>query len=807
MILCILQAVFSKKFNTFEKIRFHIMKKLIYFGLYLLTSIILIQPQSFAQRPTSYGKEFRLTFLPNYLGSATLLTLDFSSRNLATVTVHTMYQDSTFFVLPGLVTTFQVPDYATDYSSFDVSDNTIHITSDQDLSVFATNSADRSTDATMVLPIPLLGTDYILQTYNESIGQFQAYGSCIATVDKTTVEITPASTMGPYSAGETFTVVLNAGESYVVASDNPQGTRIRSTDPCKPIAVFSATQCTNVQAPFCDHLFEQMWPVKYWGKTFLSVPLLARSGGDTYQITASEDNTKVKMNKTTNIASLNAYESTTLIIDKPSVIESNYPISVLQLSNGGSYDNNEFSDPFMVDLLPVEEAVDFITFSTTNGASLDSVNHYVNVTCKTADIQTVFLDTNLLYDNFKPYKAAPEYSYAQVSVKNLVPLAPLSTHALVSSGGMNAIVYGYAYHYSYGYAVGGSTLNTSFSFGYDEVACTQKDIHFYANLKNVPYINMFFWDFGDATTSTLSNPTHTYASPGTYSVQLIIADSNGCFIDSVTQDVTVNVREITKPTVTTSDDKTICKGESVQLSASGGTRYTWYPTEGLSNPNISNPVASPTQSTKYVVTVSSDSTCSFDTASIFISIKLPPIAKAKYEVSNYDVQFHSYTDDNVNAWTWDFGDNSPLNYDMEPLHTYPAKGTYKGKLVVKRACGDENSVEFSIVINGSSIYTDSVKNDPSDTTGGGGGGAGILNRSKETFVSLTPNPAQDYVQIHSAKEIKAMRLFDINGRLIQSWTGNPETISLRGIEAGLYFVQIKFNAQTTPVTLKLIREN
>jgi len=37
----------------------------------------------------------------------------------------------------------------------------------------------------------------------------------------------------------------------------------------------------------------------------------------------------------------------------------------------------------------------------------------------------------------------------------------------------------------------------------------------------------------------------------------------------------------------------ICKGESVQLLASGGNTYVWSPTNGLNNPSISNPIASP----------------------------------------------------------------------------------------------------------------------------------------------------------------------------------------------------------------------
>lgn len=45
----------------------------------------------------------------------------------------------------------------------------------------------------------------------------------------------------------------------------------------------------------------------------------------------------------------------------------------------------------------------------------------------------------------------------------------------------------------------------------------------------------------------------------------------------------------------------INEGGSVQLNASGGLRYIWSPAEGLSNSEISNPVASPDKSTTYTV--------------------------------------------------------------------------------------------------------------------------------------------------------------------------------------------------------------
>jgi len=48
-------------------------------------------------------------------------------------------------------------------------------------------------------------------------------------------------------------------------------------------------------------------------------------------------------------------------------------------------------------------------------------------------------------------------------------------------------------------------------------------------------------------------------------------------------------------------DRMICAGESVTLAAAGGSSYAWSPSEGLSAPNIANPVASPAVTTTYTV--------------------------------------------------------------------------------------------------------------------------------------------------------------------------------------------------------------
>ncbi|TAD98414.1 MAG: T9SS C-terminal target domain-containing protein, partial [Bacteroidetes bacterium] len=68
----------------------------------------------------------------------------------------------------------------------------------------------------------------------------------------------------------------------------------------------------------------------------------------------------------------------------------------------------------------------------------------------------------------------------------------------------------------------------------------------------------------------------------------------------------------------------MCAGKSTQLNATGGISYQWSPTTGLSDPKIANPIASPTKTTIYTVSVNTGGTCGTVKDSVQISIDALP---------------------------------------------------------------------------------------------------------------------------------------------------------------------------------------
>lgn len=91
-------------------------------------------------------------------------------------------------------------------------------------------------------------------------------------------------------------------------------------------------------------------------------------------------------------------------------------------------------------------------------------------------------------------------------------------------------------------------------------------------------MNTWAWNFGDATTSTLQEPTKTWTTPGTYNVSLKGVADDGC-IDTAAKAVIVSL----PPVVTmTPDSLGACNGSSITFTVQNpitGAVYNWYDDE------------------------------------------------------------------------------------------------------------------------------------------------------------------------------------------------------------------------------------
>ena len=95
-------------------------------------------------------------------------------------------------------------------------------------------------------------------------------------------------------------------------------------------------------------------------------------------------------------------------------------------------------------------------------------------------------------------------------------------------------------------------------------------------------------------------------------------DSNGC---SNTDSIEVLINNL--PSITISNDTSICIGDTINISAEGGSAFQWLNTEQISDVNIENPDIWPTSTSIYSVIVTNTNNCS-DTSSVEISVNPLP---------------------------------------------------------------------------------------------------------------------------------------------------------------------------------------
>jgi len=88
------------------------------------------------------------------------------------------------------------------------------------------------------------------------------------------------------------------------------------------------------------------------------------------------------------------------------------------------------------------------------------------------------------------------------------------------------------------------------NFTYSAPSCETGTINFTdISVANVGTIVSWAWNFGDPpsgpnNTSTLQNPSHTYASAGTYNVTLVVTTNNGCVSIEPSRQVVINARPL-----------------------------------------------------------------------------------------------------------------------------------------------------------------------------------------------------------------------------------------------------------------------
>lgn len=166
-------------------------------------------------------------------------------------------------------------------------------------------------------------------------------------------------------------------------------------------------------------------------------------------------------------------------------------------------------------------------------------------------------------------------------------------------------------------------------------------------------------------------------------------------------------------------DTSVCSGNPTQLNVVGGlnSTFSWTPATGLDNPSIQNPMASPTVSTVYTVTVTNTSGC-VKTDSVSVLINASPMVDfvvadvCLNEISQF-VNLTTILFGSVQSYNWSLGDGLTDNVS-NPSHIYGADNIYSVKLVAVSAQGCADSSEQMTTVHPLPVADFNFSNDCED---------------------------------------------------------------------------------------------
>ena len=201
--------------------------------------------------------------------------------------------------------------------------------------------------------------------------------------------------------------------------------------------------------------------------------------------------------------------------------------------------------------------------------------------------------------------------------------------------------------------------------------------------------------------SAIGNPTATPTS----STQYVVSGTN---VNGCVDTDTVNVNLFPAPQMTISNDTSICRNSSVQLFATGGISYSWTPVNTLNNPSISNPVASPVDSTKYYVNIT-DAICTY-LDSVQVNVLPPPVfsVNANTMVCLKDsVQLNASGGD---VYSWQPSSSLTNGNISNPL-AFPTTTTTYSVTITETTCNLSTTLTTEVSVNPLPVVTASKSND------------------------------------------------------------------------------------------------
>ena len=223
----------------------------------------------------------------------------------------------------------------------------------------------------------------------------------------------------------------------------------------------------------------------------------------------------------------------------------------------------------------------------------------------------------------------------------------------------------------------------------------------------------FFWDFGDNTTSSSFNPTHTFTNAGTYDITLIIQDTATCnFGDTISRTITV-----LGDTSYQLNDINLCPDESAQIGLTPNPNplitYQWTPTLNLSDSTISNPFCSPLTSTTYTLLISNGICVDTVTQNVNVNtplLSLPNDTTLCSDTNSLTISANSFGTSNQYIWstTNQFLDTINSSITSPSITVSPSSNTTYYVQINNNGCFLYDSINVLLASSGTLVSSDTI---------------------------------------------------------------------------------------------------
>lgn len=227
----------------------------------------------------------------------------------------------------------------------------------------------------------------------------------------------------------------------------------------------------------------------------------------------------------------------------------------------------------------------------------------------------------------------------------------------------------------------------------------------------------WYWEFGDGSTSTETNPSYTYSTSGTYSIKLTVENAYGS--DTEIKDNYIQVNQsgsapIASFTATPRSGTAPVTVSFTDESTNTPTSWQWDFGDGGSS-NEQNPTHSYNTEGTYTVSLTATNSYGSDTEekTDYITVSSggnTPIAEFTANTTSgsapLTVDFTDQSSNNPTSWQWDFGDGG-TSTQQNPSHSYNNNGSYTVILTALNSYGSdvETKTDYIVVSGGGGTGT------------------------------------------------------------------------------------------------------